>query len=71
MLLNRTNEVETSSLKGIGKVCKGVTGKCLAPKGAFELAELAVSLKRYLDTELGAFSDTKPGAFGRLQKKAG
>jgi len=26
-LLNRSNEVESSSLKGIGKVCKGATKK--------------------------------------------
>jgi hypothetical protein len=29
ILLNGTNEVETSSLKGIGKVCKGSTGRKL------------------------------------------
>src|ERR1039458_6606345 len=63
MLRNRSNEVEASSLKGIGKVCKGGKGECVAPKGASEFAEPAVSLKRY--------PDTKPGAFSRLQKKAG
>jgi hypothetical protein len=69
MLRNRSNEVEASSLKGIGKVCKGGKGECVAPKGASEFAELAVSLKRFPDTT--RYLDTKPGAFSRLQKKAG
>ena len=29
MLLNGSNEVETSSLKGIRKVCKGINGRKL------------------------------------------
>jgi hypothetical protein len=60
-LLNESKEVETSSLKGIGKVCKGSNAKCPAPEGAFDLEELAVSLKRY--------PDTKPEFFSRLQRK--
>jgi len=63
MLLNGSNEIETSSLKGIGKVCKGSNGKCSAPKGASDLEELTVSLKRYPDTNKEFFSG--------LQKKAG
>src|SRR5229473_8595882 len=57
-----SNEVETSSLKGIGKVCKGSDQERPAPKGAFDFEEFAVSLKRY--------PDTKPEVFSSLQKKA-
>src|SRR5467141_1186461 len=60
-LLNGSNEVETSSLKGIGKVCKGSDQEYPAPKGASEFDELSVSLKRY--------PDTKPEFFSRPQKK--
>jgi hypothetical protein len=62
MLLNGSNEVETSSLKGIGKVCKGRNQECPAPKGASDFEELTASLKRY--------PDTKPEFFSSLQKKA-
>src|ERR1700687_6127490 len=57
-----SNEVETSSLKGIGKVCKGRNQECLAPKGASDFEGLPVSLKRY--------PDTKPEFFNSLLKKA-
>jgi hypothetical protein len=62
MLLNGSNEVETSSLKGIGKVCKGSNQECPAPKGASDFDGLTVSLKGY--------PDTKPEFFSSLQKKA-
>jgi len=62
-LLNGSNEVETSSLKGIGKVCKGGKEDWSAPKGASDVEGLAVSLK--LDP------DTKPESFSSLQHKAG
>jgi hypothetical protein len=63
MLLNGSNEVEASSLKGIGKVCKGSSQESPAPKGASDFEELAVSLKRYPDTNREVFS--------RPQEKAG
>jgi len=59
-LVDGSYEVGTSSLKGIGKVCKG---ECPAPKGASKVEELAVSRKRYPDTKLEFFSS--------LQKEAG
>jgi hypothetical protein len=81
-VLNGSNEVETSSLKGIGKVCKGSNQEYPAPKGAFDFEELAVSLKRYPDTKPARASDfvdfdvslkqyrnTKPEFFSSLQKK--
>ena len=51
----------------------------MAPKGASEYGELAVSLKRYPDSEPESLSDTGPESFGdteaesfsRLQKKTG
>jgi hypothetical protein len=61
-LLNGSNQVETSSLKGIAKVCKGRKQKCPAPR-APDLEERTISLKRY--------SDTKPEFFRSLQEKAG
>jgi hypothetical protein len=63
MLLNELNEVETSSLKGIGEVCKGSNQECPAPEGASDFDGLAVSLKRH--------PDTKPEFFSSVQKKAG
>jgi len=63
MLLNGSNEVETSSLKGIGKVCKGGKEECPALKGASDFDGLAESLKRY--------AATKPKFFSSLQQKAG
>src|SRR6202795_2093759 len=62
VLLKGSNEVETSSLKGIGKVCKGRNLECLAPKGASDFEDFPVSLKRY--------PDTKPEFFSSLLKKA-
>src|ERR1700674_6103425 len=62
MLLNGSNEVETSSLKGIGKVCKGRNQECPAPNGVFNFEDFPVSLKRY--------PDTKPEFFSSLLKKA-
>jgi hypothetical protein len=61
IVLDESNQVETSSLKGIEKLCKGSNAKCPAPEGAFDLEELAVSLKRY--------PDTNPEFSSRLQKK--
>src|ERR1700716_1734356 len=51
-----SNEVETSSLKGIGKVCKGRNRECPAPKGALNFEDFPVSLKRYPDTKPEFFS---------------
>jgi hypothetical protein len=57
MLLNELNEVETSSLKGIGEVCKGSNQECRAPEGVSDFEGLAVSLKRYPDTKPAGASD--------------
>jgi hypothetical protein len=59
MLVIESYEVGMSSLKGIGKVCKGSDLERPAPKGESDFEGLAVSLKRYPDTKQKILSSSQ------------